>query len=64
VVDDGIQRTVLVIGGAAKLDTGRAFGGNMLFVRLHQAGFTNPRFPAEEHCLPFASLGLCPAALQ
>ncbi len=56
VVDDRIQRAVLVIGRAAKLDARRTLGQHLLLERLHQAGFANPRLTAEEHHLPRPSL--------
>ena len=64
VVDDRIQRTVLVIGGAAKLDAGRAFGADLLFELLHQPGFANPWLATQQHDLACTRFGLLPAPLQ
>src|SRR2546422_5577279 len=60
VVDDGIQRTVLVIGGAAKLHAGRPLVRKLVFELLDQPGFANPRLPAQEHHLAFTLLGSLP----
>ena len=63
-LDDGIERTVLVIGRAAKFDAGGAFGRDLLFERLHQAGFANAGLTTEQHDLSFAAFGLRPALAQ
>ena len=64
VVDDRIERTVLVIGRAAKLNAGRSLVRKLLFEFLHQPGFANPRLTAEQHHLAFTRFGLLPAPLQ
>src|SRR5262245_9216166 len=63
-VDNRIESTVLVIGRAAKLNTGGARGHDLLFERLHQARFANAWFATEEHHLPDPLFRLRPALLQ
>ena len=48
VLNDRIEGTVLVIGRTAKLDARRTLGYDLLFERLHQAGFANARLAAEQ----------------
>jgi len=60
VVDDGIQRTVLVIGGAAKLKARHPRVRELLCELLHKPGFANPGLTAEQHHLAFALPGFFP----
>ena len=64
VLNEGIEGAVLMVGGAAKLDAGSPFGHDLLFERLHQAGFANPSFATEQHDLAGTFFGLLPAPLQ
>src|SRR5262245_8423565 len=64
VVDDGIQRTVLVIGRAAKLHASRPLVRKLLFEFLHQPGFANARLATEQYHLPSADFRLVPALPQ
>jgi hypothetical protein len=64
VVDDGIQRTVLVIGGTAKLNSDSTVLGNLVLEFLDKAGFANTSFATEQDDLAFAIDGLFPAAAQ
>jgi hypothetical protein len=63
VLNDRIKGTVLVIRRAAKLDTIGTLGTGLVFERLHQSGFADPRLTAEQHDLPCALLGLLPTLL-
>ena len=63
-LNDWIECTVLVIGRAVKFDTGGAFGHDLLFERLHQARFANPRLTTEQHDLAFAAFRLRPSFPQ
>src|SRR5262245_9638446 len=64
VVDNRIERTVLVIRRTAKLDTGGPFGADVLFKCLHQAGFANASLPAEQYYMSGALFRLCPPLPQ
>src|SRR5262249_24555630 len=64
VLDDRIQRTVWVIGRAAKLNADCAFSDSLLFERLHQAGLANAGLATEQHDLAGALLSLLPASPQ
>ena len=63
-LDDRIQRTVLVIGRAAKLNAPHPLVPKLLFELLHQPGFANPGLAAQQHHLAFSLLGLLPALPQ
>ena len=60
-VDQRVQGTVLVIGGAAKHDPRRALADHPLAHCLHQAGFANTRLAAQEHYLAHTVIALRPA---
>src|SRR5437870_311920 len=51
VIDDRIQRTVLVIGGAAELHAGRFLVLKLVLELLDQPGFANPWLAAQQHHL-------------
>src|SRR5262245_61976416 len=60
VLDNGIEGTILVVGGAAEFEAGGTFGQDLLFERLHQPRFANPSFATEQHHLTGACLSLRP----
>jgi hypothetical protein len=49
-----------MIGRTAKFETGRTFGQDLLFERLHKSGFANAGLATKQHDLPFAAFGLRP----
>ena len=53
-----MQRTILMVRRATELPVGMWFFGQPLSYSLYQARFTDPRFPAEQHNLSQAFLGL------
>ena len=63
-VEDGIEGTVLMVGGAAKFNAGRPFRTDPLFELLHEPGLANASLPTEQHDLAFALFRLLPAPLQ
>ena len=56
-----MQRTILMVRRATELPVGIWFFGQPLSYSLYQARFTDPRFPAEQHNLSQAFLGLLTA---
>jgi hypothetical protein len=64
VFDHGIQRAILVIEGAAKLNAGCTLVRKLLFELLHKPGFPNPRLTTHEHDLAYTRFGVPPAPLQ
>src|SRR5262245_50872592 len=62
-VDDRIERTVLVIGGAAKLNAGHPLMPKLLFDLLNQPRFANAGFATEQDYLACTLFGLLPALL-
>ena len=63
-VDDGIQRTVLVIRGTTKLNSDSTVLGNLVLEFLDDAGLANAGFATEQDDLALALCGLLPAAAQ
>src|SRR5215510_9658485 len=63
-LNEGIESTVLVIRGAAKLDAGRTLSRHLLFEVLYEPRFAYARLPIEQHHLPGPAFRLRPPVPQ
>src|SRR5262245_15327516 len=63
-VNNRIQRTILVVRRATELNPDRAVVGDMVLEFLHQPGFTNPWLATEQDDLAFTGCRLLTASAQ